>query len=438
MANSTKPKKTNAKKQAAIRNALAMATSSLLMNSVNAAGTAAGSNHWEVDSSVLYYDEQDRVQVIKPVLSARKEISDEHFLTVRAVFDTMTGASPNGAAPSSQAQTFTTPSGKDSYTVKANDYPMRDFSDTRVAGSISLESPLSRMVKRTLGLNASVESDYTSLGGSATLAKDINNRLTTLTGGVAVSLDFVTPDSATPQGLSVMPAPGSGSGGGEEDDEGEGSGEQKVIVDLLFGITQVVNARTITQLNYGLGLSSGYLTDPYKILSSVDSSTGLPVDYLYEKRPDSRLRNSLYWHTAHQFNEDSIHFAYRYYWDDWGIKAHTADLKYRFELGGGHYLQPHLRYYQQSAADFYHHSLVDGEPIPSYASADLRLAEFNSSTIGLKYGMPLMGGDFSVRVEKMTQEGDSHPSNAIGDQRNHDLFPTLKASIIQVSYSFLF
>jgi hypothetical protein len=162
------------------------------------------------------------------------------------------------------------------------------------------------------------------------------------------------------------------------------------------------------------------------------------VDYYYEKRPDSRLRNSLYWHTAHQFNEDSLHFAYRYYWDDWGIKAHTADVKYRFELGGDHYLQPHLRYYQQGAADFYHHSLVNGEPIPSYASADLRLAEFTSRTIGLKYGMPLLGGDFSVRIEKMRQEGDSHPNNAIGDQKNHNLFPTLDASIIQLSYSFIF
>lgn len=430
-------KNPNKKNQAVIRNALAMATSSLLVNSVNAANTSTGNQHWEVDSSILYYDEQDRVQVVKPVLSARKEISDERFLTVRALFDTMTGASPNGATPSSQPQTFTTPSGKDSYTVKANEYPMRDFEDTRVAGSVSLETPLSRMVKATLGLNGSVESDYTSLGGSATLAKDINNRLTTLTGGIAMNLDFITPDSSTPQGLSVMPAPGSSSSGGEDEDDEE-DGEQKIVVDLLFGITQVINAHTLTQLNYGLGLSNGYLTDPYKILSRVDSSTGLPVDYLYEKRPDSRLRNSLYWHTAHQFEEDSIHFAYRYFWDDWGIKAHTADLKYRFELGSEHYLQPHVRYYQQSTADFYYHSLANGEPIPSYASADLRLAEFTSRTIGLKYGMPLLGGEFSVRVEKMVQEGDSHPNDAIGDQRNHDLFPSLKASIIQLSYSFIF
>jgi hypothetical protein len=430
-------KSSNKKKQAAIRNALAMATSSLLMNSVHAANTQGGSPHWEVDSSVLYYDEQDRVQVIKPVVSARKEISDERFLTVRALFDTMTGASPNGASPSSQPQTFTTPSGKDSYTVGANEYPMRDFNDTRVAGSVSLETPISRMVKATLGLNGSVESDYSSFGGSAILAKDINNRLTTLTGGLALSFDFITPDSSTPQGLSVMPAPASGSSAGE-DEEGEERGEQKVVLDLLFGITQVINTHTLTQLNYGLGLSSGYLTDPYKILSRVDSTTGLPVDYLYEKRPDSRLRNSLYWHTAHQFDEDSIHFSYRYYWDDWGIKAHTADVKYRFELGGEHYLQPHLRYYQQGAADFYHHSLVDGEPTPRYASADLRLAEFTSSTIGIKYGMPLLGGDFSVRVEKMRQVGDSHPSDAIGDQKKHDLFPTLDASIIQLSYSFIF
>ncbi len=438
-------KMTDNKKPATIRNALAVATSSLLAAPAHAVEEGEAATQWEVDSSILYYDEQDRVRVIKPVLSARSEIGEERFLNVRAVFDTMTGASPNGAAPSSQPQTFTTPSGRESYTVRPDKYPMRNFEDNRVAASVTLETPVSRLVKAVLGLNGSVESDYIALGGSAMLAKDINNRLTTLSTGIAVSYDLIRPDSAIPQGLGVMTSSSAASmrsasdDDDEEDDDDEGDdGERKVVVDLLFGITQVVNKRTVSQLNYTLGFSNGYLTDPYKIISRVDGTSGLPVDYLYEKRPGTRLRNSLYWHTAYQFNEDSIHFAYRFFWDDWGITAHTADVKYRFELGSGHYLQPHIRYYTQTAADFYRHSLVSGESTPRYASADLRLAEFVSTTLGIKYGMPLLDGELSMRIEQMRQQGESHPGDAVGDLKNRDLFPTLEAAIVQLSYSFIF
>ena len=432
----------NRNKKASVRKVLAVATSSLLVTPVHAGED--GGSPWEMDSSILYYGELDRVHVIKPVLSARKEIGEERFLTVRTILDTMSGASPNGAAPSSRPQTFTTSSGRSSYTVAANKYPMRDFSDNRVAGSVALETPLNRLLKAVLGLNGSVESDYLSLGGSATLLKDINDRLTTLSGGIAVNYDLVRPSSQIPEGLAVMGGDAgaasmrAASDDDDEEEEGDDDGRRKVVMDLLLGVTQVINRRTISRLNYGFGISNGYLTDPYKIVSRVDARSGLPVDYLYEKRPDNRIRNSLYWHIAHQFDEDSIHLSYRYFWDDWGIQSHTIDLKYRFEMANGHYLQPHLRYYTQTAADFYHHSLVSGQPLPRYASADLRLAEFVSATYGIKYGMPLGEGELRMRVEYMRQNGESHPNDAIGDQKNQDLFPTLEATIFQMSYSFVF
>ena len=46
--------------------------------------------------------------------------------------------------------------------------------------------------------------------------------------------------------------------------------------------------------------------------------------------------------------------------DDWGIDSQTLDLHLRFAMGEGRYLQPHLRYYTQSAADFYRTVLFDG------------------------------------------------------------------------------
>ena len=78
---------------------------------------------------------------------------------------------------------------------------------------------------------------------------------------------------------------------------------------------------------------------------------------MFESRPDSRSRKTFFWQTVHHFDEDVINFSYRAYSDDWDIKSDTLDLHYRYELSGERYLEPHLRYYSQSAAKFFTHGL---------------------------------------------------------------------------------
>jgi hypothetical protein len=80
--------------------------------------------------------------------------------------------------------------------------------------------------------------------------------------------------------------------------------------------------------------------------------------------------------------------------------------------------------------------LVSGQPLPDYASADYRLAEMQGNTIGLKFGMPTSDqGEWSVRIERMVQTGNSHPTDAIGIQQNYDLYPKLDVTTLMISYS---
>ena len=79
----------------------------------------------------------------------------------------------------------------------------------------------------------------------------------------------------------------------------QGDSDSKTLTDVLLGVTQVINKRTIMQFNYSLSSSSGYLTDPYKLLSVIDATTGkTAVDvsgapiYVYEQRPDSRTKHA--------------------------------------------------------------------------------------------------------------------------------------------------
>jgi len=435
-----------------IRSALALATCATLQGTAQAAG--AGADRWQLDSALLDYGEKDRVEVFEPTLFATRSLSESESLTLRGVFDTMSGATPNGAVPAAAAQTFTSPSGNP-YTVAPNELPTMDFKDQRGAVGFDWVKETANRVKRTLSGDLSAEKDYSSIGAGLSYAFDSEARMRTLAIGAGFSYDAVDPDGGKPPELSLTSAYRStGSGralaadtGRRDDDEGEGGdgddfslfqGERKLSAQLLLGVTQVLSRRALMQFNYTLNLSSGYLNDPYKVVSLVDSS-GTPVDALFEKRPDHRSGNALFGKFVYHLPRDVVHLSYRYYWDDWGIRSHTADLSYRMALWEGAYLQPHLRYYRQSQADFYHTALLDTASRPDYASADYRLAEMQSTTAGLKLGISTgPHAELSLRAEFMKQTGENHPADAIGRLRELDLYPGLEATILQIGYTLEF
>ena len=421
------------KKTQSIRTALATATCTLLGTQTEEAAAFGTDAPWEYDSALLYYSEENRVTAIEPVFAARKEMDDDEYLNFRIVIDSLTGASANGAVPMPFAQTFSTPSGDSTYVTPANETPLDPtFKDTRVALSADWEKPINRDLTGTYGAYISREFDYTSVGASASFSRDTEDRNRTYTAGVAASYDLVSPVGGAPVGMSPMPVPGKKQISGEDD--------TKTVIDLLLGITQVLDRKSLLQFNYTIGTNNGYLTDPYKILSVVDNSgTIVGTDpYLFENRPDSRLSQSLYVKYVHQFTEDVIYLTYRYFWDDWDITSHTFDLRYRFELGGGHYLQPHARYYLQSKADFYKAYLRDTEVnTTQITSADYRLGDMTTTTLGLLYGLEISEkSEFTIRAEVMRQSGDE--PDKFGVLNNQVLFPDVDAIIVQAGYSFHF
>ena len=89
---------------------------------------------WDVDTAILFYSETDRVTAIEPVVSATRVYGEDRAWNVKLVVDSLTGASPTGAVPSSAPQTYTRPSGNGNYTIGANEQVLDDtFLDTRVA-----------------------------------------------------------------------------------------------------------------------------------------------------------------------------------------------------------------------------------------------------------------------------------------------------------------
>jgi hypothetical protein len=393
------------------------------------------------DFSVLSYSEkdsqnQDRVSVFEPVLSVTTQKADDDFVKYDVVLDSLTGSSANGANASSQSQNF------GSYTTPPGLTPLDSrFEDDRLALNISWMTPIDRLSRYQAGISLSAESDYRSAGANYSYFQDTNNKLTTLSIGGALSYDAVNPKSgfndpyasifAVSPDTTTVQTTTSASGGGEEEFN-LFPGKIKTTFEGMLGISHVLNKYTLLNLNYGITSVQGYQTDPYKIISVIDSS-GLAVDYVWENRPESRLKQTLKGSLVTAIGDDSLHLDYRYYQDDWGIVAHTYDVKYNLELGNKLTITPHYRLSKQSKADFYRISLNEGEANPNYASADYRLADMDTKTTGAMIAYKMNPRfTWTLNMEKITQTGDSYPAEAIGDQKLNDMFPGLEFWAITV------
>ena len=429
------------KKPASIAGTLAAATCALLGSHLPEAVQAQEDKTWDFDTALLYYGEDnDRVQDLSITALARRTYIDDRILAMGITVDALTGASPNGALPQRFAQTFTQPSGKNVFVTPANELPIDDtFRDTRVALTANWQQPLGSLYQFNVGASASKEFDYLHLGANAKIARDFNQRNTTLSGGIAFASDQIEPIGGVPNGLTQMINIG--------DLDGRLQDESKDTFDAVLGVTQVISRNFLMQVNYSYSNSTGYLTDPYKIVTVVDGVTGdaVPVDplddpshlFLYEHRPDERTKHSLYTQAKYYASGKVLDISYRYMTDDWEIDSHTVDLRYRWPVGNSSYIEPHLRYYTQTAADFYRLYLVDGEPLPEYVSADYRLGDFDAITVGVKYGWTTKNGnDMNVRLEFYQQSGDVPANQLIGNQVNQDNYPDLNAIIFQYGYSF--
>lgn len=427
-----------------IRLALATASCALVQPLAAQAEDEHTIGDWDIGAALLFYNESDRVQAIEPIITAKKHIDTDEWLNLKLTVDSLTGSSGSGAVPTNQPQTFTNPSGDGSYTIGANDTPLDDtFLDTRIAFNASWEKPISADTAMVLGGNVSNEYDYLSVGLSSTFAREFRGGNTTVLAGLAAEFDQIDPVGGAPIPFAEM---------AEQDGEQPrgASSDDKIVIDAVVGVTQIIDENSLFQLNYSVSQSDGYLTDPYKIISVVDATTGVPVFRnannadlpvaIFENRPDTRLKHSLYGQYKRFLSGDVMDLSYRFMTDDWGIDSHTIDARYRWKLNDNAHLTPHFRIYQQSAADFYQGFYVAGDqPVAgdsnAYGTADYRLGEFAAYTIGLEYGMDLASSSWSVAVEYYLQSGNE-PDGKFGELLNQELYPDVDAMMLRLIYDF--
>ena len=392
---------------------------------------------WQFESALAYYHEDGRVQAIEPVVSASRDYADGGNISFNFTFDALSGSSPNGALPSKAPQTFASPSAKSFssarrlYTTAPGNLPVDpDYSDARAAGSIAWTLPLTRLSRVTLGGKASIEDDFYSGTFNATFAHDFNDKNTTVALGLYDEADLIKPIGNTPVPLSDYAAFAK-----------EGN-KSKNGVGALLGVTQVMTRNWLTQLNLTADRFTGYLNDPYKIIS-VLGAVGDTTGYIYESRPDSRTRKSVYLENRIGGEQTSAGLSLRYMTDTWGIHSETAQVHFRWWVPGKQqYVEPTVRWYHQSAADFFQPWLPGSAAADTrYISADPRLASFHALTYGLKYGYSLSdrlhrgSSEFTVRLEYYQQTLNINTPTPAALQ-GINLYPGLKAFLVQFGFSY--
>jgi len=304
-----------------------------------------------------WQEDNKRIRVDSQYSQIDAELSPDARLKVMGLIDTIAGATPTGekAAPGAPV-------------------PVSQMEDERKAWDTNLSYQLPR-INVTVGYGVSRESDYVSNGTSVNTVTDFNQKNTTLLLGWGHTDDrimerFWARDRA------------------------------KTGDDFVAGLTQLLSPHTSVTLNLSYGHVDGFLSDPYKIVSTTRLDLDPGTYYTPpENRPRVKDKGSLFLGLLRDFSDQNaaLDASYRYYSDSFGIDAHTVELKWIQRAGTHFVFEPLIRYHLQSAADFYYYDLDRAGVTTSYDptfetgtgkgpfySSDYRLSHLETLHVGLK------------------------------------------------------
>lgn len=166
-------------------------------------------------------------------------------------------------------------------------------------------------------------------------------------------------------------------------DRDPGFAEHSDTRGYAIGLTQILTRNLILALNYEVLTDEGYLNSPYRSVRYVDPTvpTGWSLESeIYPRTHTSnavsgRLRYYLPYRAA-------LDGSYRFFSDTWGVNAHTIDIGYTHPKWKRWVFDGRVRYYHQTAADFYS-DLFPRRDFANFLARDKELSTFNGYTVGV-------------------------------------------------------
>jgi hypothetical protein len=158
-----------------------------------------------------------------------------------------------------------------------------------------------------------------------------------------------------------------------------------------IGLTQILTPRWLANLNFEAISDDGYLGSPYR--TALVFGASVP-----ERVPSTRSSRAVKLSILGEVVRDNVVYAdYRYFWDNWGIGAHTFGAGYRRYFGESLLADAYLRYYLQDAALFYSDN---AQTETAYVSRNRQLSTFSSISAGarISYRAATLPGGYPLLV----------------------------------------
>ena len=293
--------------------------------------------------------DEDRIRVLAPMAYFSAPIGEEWQVDGSGVVDSVSGASPLYLSTLSGA------SGT-------------GIDDTRVAGEVMVTHFWDRW---SLGFGGQVsdEDDYLSRGGKMQARWWTEDRNTVISLGAGFDSDQI----GSTNDPSLF--------------------EKRRTGGYLLGVTQILDTVSVVQSNITRTAGNGYYSDPYTE---------------FDNRPESREQWA--WLTRYvryfaEANGAALHVDYRIYQDTWNVFSQMLETAWYQPIGENWMVRPSLRYYTQTAADFFE-STFPPQDLDQFLSFDQRMSAFGSIGMGLKIERELGKGWFLDGSMEFIQQRD--------------------------------
>ncbi len=320
----------------------------------------------EVSFRTHYYRDNHGLTVKSPMVIVRKTLSEKTLLSLKYTYETFE-FSPKTSASSGIGATDETHEHEKPESQKAF------FAVDAVSSASAVRQGSGggfKEVRQEVVFGLKHQFENTSLGG--TYAHSDEDDYTSNAVGISVSRDFFLRNTnllaafsrSEDQLDSLNPRPG------------EVWPKDKKANHYTLVLTQLLSPKSFVRIGAALSDVSGTLSSPYREVTI--SATSSP-----EVHPDIRLRQSYFaWYNRYYETRTSSHINGTYYQDDWGVTAHSAELKVYQYLLDPLILRLRYRVYSQSRADFYN---PDRTRPANIMSADPKLRDFDMDLYGLKF-----------------------------------------------------
>jgi hypothetical protein len=318
-----------------------------LLGSLMATGTAAHAATLPEDKAEILLHSYDGggVKATGPALLVRKSLADKVSLQAQYYVDAVSNASIDVVTTASP------------------------FRETRKAWDFTAEAVV-RDSTLTASVSRSREPDYQADAASLDLAHEVFGGMSTVSLGFTRGADLV--------GMKGQP----------------GWIGRATHWQYRAGLTQILSPRWLVSLNAEAMADSGYLGSPYR-------SARVFGAFVHERNPSTRSSRAVKLRSVTDTHAwlagSAVRAEYRYYWDNWAVRAHTTEVGASKPVRERLLLDLSLRLHSQGKALFYSDN-ASTETL--YISRNRQLSSFTSTSLAtrLTYTWPGLPSGYDVKL----------------------------------------